>query len=66
MVVCNIVICRLVELGYWVVCSQHTFVIQEHLFDRSCFTISVNSFYLPPGSPEGDYNLHHVHVYVRA
>ena len=23
-------------------------------------------FYLPPGSPEGDHNLHHVHVYVRA
>ena len=23
-------------------------------------------FYLPPGSPEGDYNLHHVRVYVRA
>ena len=22
--------------------------------------------YLPPGSPEGDYNLHHVRVYVRA
>ena len=24
------------------------------------------SSYLPPGSPEGDYNLHHVRVYVRA
>ena len=24
------------------------------------------SFYLPPGSPEGDYNLHHVCAYVRA
>ena len=24
------------------------------------------SYYLPPGSPEGDYNLHHVRVYVRA
>ena len=23
-------------------------------------------FYLPPGSPEGDYNLHHVRVCVRA
>ena len=23
-------------------------------------------FYLPPGSPEGDYNLHHVRVYVCA
>ena len=23
-------------------------------------------FYLPPGSPPGDYNLHHVCVYVRA
>ena len=22
--------------------------------------------YLPPGSPEGDHNLHHVRVYVRA
>ena len=24
------------------------------------------SIYLPPGSPEGDHNLHHVRVYVRA
>ena len=23
-------------------------------------------YYLLPGSPEGDYNLHHVRVYVRA
>ena len=27
---------------------------------------SVPLYYLPPGSPEGDYNLHHVRVYVRA
>ena len=25
-----------------------------------------NACYLPPGSQEGDYNLHHVCVYVRA
>ena len=29
-------------------------------------TVTCGAFYLPPGSPEGDYNLHHVRVYVRA
>ena len=28
--------------------------------------IQVKYSYLPPGSPEGDHNLHHVRVYVRA
>ena len=28
--------------------------------------LQISNFYLPPGSPEGDYNLHHVRVYVRA
>ena len=28
--------------------------------------LHLEHFYLPPGSPEGDYNLHHVRVYVRA
>ena len=27
---------------------------------------TANVYYLPPGSPEGDYNLHHVRAYVRA
>ena len=27
--------------------------------------VSLTFNYLPPGSPEGDYNLHHVRVYVR-
>ena len=33
--------------------------------DWGCTEISCG-YYLPPGSPEGDYNLHHVRVYVRA
>ena len=32
---------------------------------KTC-TIYYPVYYLPPGSPEGDYDLHHVRVYVRA
>ena len=31
-----------------------------------CYIKDIQYFYLPPGSPEGDYNLHHVRAYVCA
>ena len=34
--------------------------------ELSVKVLQIANFYLPPGSPEGDYNLHHVRVYVRA
>ena len=39
---------------------KDTLSIEDEKLFKAC------NFYLPPGSPEGDYNLHHVRVYVRA
>ena len=47
-------------------CGVGVRVRVNNFFSKTTRPRDMLFFYLPPGSPEGDYNLHHVRVYVRA